>query len=126
MRILTALLMVVIALAGCAGGAASPQQSEPQPAASSRPLVFAIRVEPESIATRHIGQPGSGLTGPKRMFNGTIATVDETGTPHPYVVDSLPTLHTDSWRVFDDGRMETTYRLRPGLRWHDGSPATRE
>ncbi len=75
---------------------------------------------------RRLGQPGSGLTAPKRIFNGTVATIDETGTPHPYVVESLPVLDSDSWRVFPDGRMETIYRLRPGLRWHDGTLATAE
>lgn len=66
------------------------------------------------------------MTAPKRMFNGTFATIDETGTPRPYVVESLPTLRSDSWRVFPDGRMETVYRLRSGLRWHDGTLATPE
>jgi peptide/nickel transport system substrate-binding protein len=125
--LLASAFTLVLVLTGCSPTAAHQSaQAEPRPAAASRPLVFAIRVEPESIATRRIGQPGSGLTAPKRMFNGTIATIDETGTPHPYVVERLPMLHTDSWQVFPDGRMETTYRLRPGLQWHDGTPATPE
>jgi len=33
-----------------------------------------------------------------------------------------PQLNTDTWRVFPDGTMETTYRLRQGLTWHDGQP----
>jgi ABC-type transport system substrate-binding protein len=28
----------------------------------------------------------------------------------------------DTWRVFPDGRMETTFRLRANLTWHDGEP----
>src|SRR5205085_2800972 len=36
----------------------------------------------------------------------------------------LPQLNTDSWKVFPDGTMETTYRLRPNLVWHDGAPLT--
>ena len=38
--------------------------------------------------------------------------------------ESLPQLNTDTWRVGSDGRMETTYRLRPNLTWHDGAPLT--
>src|SRR5439155_17572422 len=30
----------------------------------------------------------------------------------------------ESWQVFPDGRMETTYKLRPNLTWHDGTPLT--
>src|SRR5439155_26474077 len=33
-------------------------------------------------------------------------------------------LNTDSWKVFPDGRMETTYHLKPNLTWHDGAPLT--
>src|SRR5205823_288854 len=40
--------------------------------------------------------------------------------------ETLPQLNTDTWRVFPDGRMETTYRLKPGLSWHDGAPLTAE
>jgi peptide/nickel transport system substrate-binding protein len=45
---------------------------------------------------------------------------------HPYLAQSLPQLNTDSWRVFPDGRMETTYRLRSNLTWHDGTPLSAE
>jgi peptide/nickel transport system substrate-binding protein len=33
-------------------------------------------------------------------------------------------LNTESWKVFPDGSMDTTYVLRPGLTWHDGAPLT--
>src|SRR5262249_39697548 len=35
-------------------------------------------------------------------------------------------LNTDSWRVFPDGRMQTTYRLKPNLTFHDGAPLSAE
>src|SRR5436305_14754861 len=50
--------------------------------------------------------------------------VDERETPHPYLVEALPQLNTGSWKVFPDGRMETTHRLRPNLTWHDGAALT--
>lgn len=119
--------LVIFLLVGCAPAVPRENASpESRPAAPSRPLVIAIRSEPESIATRRIGQPGSGFTGPKKMFNAGVALINESSTPHPYIVERLPALHSDSWRVFPDGRMETTYRLRDGLRWHDGTPATPE
>src|SRR5438445_200732 len=37
---------------------------------------------------------------------------------------ALPPLNPATWRVSPDGRMETTYRLRPGLPWHDGRSLT--
>jgi peptide/nickel transport system substrate-binding protein len=53
-----------------------------------------------------------------------MALVDDRGNPHPYLAEQLPQLNSESWRVFPDGRMETTYRLRPGLSWHDGRELT--
>src|SRR2546430_12749011 len=35
-----------------------------------------------------------------------------------------PELGTDTWRVAADGTMETAYRLRGQLAWHDGAPLT--
>jgi peptide/nickel transport system substrate-binding protein len=57
-----------------------------------------------------------------RLFNAELDIEDGRATVHPYVAESLPQLNSDSWRVFPDGRMETTYRLKPNLTWHDGTP----
>ena len=50
--------------------------------------------------------------------------IDGSGLPQPYLAEALPELGTSSWQVLPEGRMETTYRLRPGLIWHDGTPFT--
>ena len=42
----------------------------------------------------------------------------------PYLAESLPQLDSNTWKVFPDGTMETTYRLKPNLVWHDGRPLT--
>ena len=60
------------------------------------------------------------------LFSATVAAWDLQGVPYPVMAEAVPKLNTDSWRVFPDGRMETTFRLRPGLTWHDGTPLTAE
>jgi peptide/nickel transport system substrate-binding protein len=67
-----------------------------------------------------------GLNDPGRVFNAGLDFVDERAVTRPYLVEALPELNTDSWRVFADGRMETTYRLRPNLTWHDRTPLSAE
>src|SRR5439155_20179268 len=49
---------------------------------------------------------------------------DEKQNPNPYLAQSLPQLNTDTWTVSPDGRMTTTWTLRPNLIWHDGTPLT--
>jgi peptide/nickel transport system substrate-binding protein len=61
---------------------------------------------------------------PRTLFNAKIALDDDHGAFRPFLVEGLPRLNTDTWRLLPDGRMETTYRLKPGLVWHDGNPLT--
>src|SRR5207245_6528783 len=37
---------------------------------------------------------------------------------------AIPSLENGLWKLFPDGRMETTWTLREGARWHDGTPVT--
>lgn len=100
--------------------------AEDQEVAPSRTLVVAARVETPSIAARPLRSSGLTSSTVTRLFNAGLTIKDERALPHPYLAEALPELNTDSWRVFPDGRMETTYRLRPGLVWHDGTPLTPE
>ncbi len=61
-----------------------------------------------------------------RVFNAALTMNDDGGNVHAYLAESLPQLNSDSWIVTPDGRMDTTYRLRPGLTWHDGHPMDAE
>ena len=90
-------------------------------------MVAITRVEPRSILSKGI-LTGVFADGPnaRRLFNAALFLEDEREVPRPYLAEALPRLDTETWRVFPDGRMETTYRLRPGLTWHDGHPLTGE
>jgi peptide/nickel transport system substrate-binding protein len=81
---------------------------------------MAIRFEPLDLALKISTQGGADFI--KRPFNAGLGLIDGAGKPRPYLAEALPQLRTDSWRIFDDGRMETTHRLRAGLTWHDGQP----
>src|SRR6266542_2476221 len=128
MRRLWALLPLVALLNACAPGpsASRPaQQDAPRtPAPTSRTLLFAMRVEPESLSFKGVHQGQTTLTTVRSLFNANLALIDDTGAARPFLVEALPQLNTDSWRVLADGHMETTYRLRSGLAWHDGTPLT--
>jgi peptide/nickel transport system substrate-binding protein len=122
-------LICAVALTGCAG---RQPTSDPggitglNPARhTGRTLVIIARTEGETVAGKGLANAGiAGLpTGP---FNGALVSVDANEVVSPYLAVAVPQLNTDSWRVFADGRMETTYQLKPGLTWHDGRPLTTE
>ncbi len=99
---------------------AGPRSTSPEP---QRTLVIAIRVEPPALTTKVLQAAGNlTLDATRGLFNANLVLIDGGGTPRPELAEELPTLRTESWRVDADGRMETTYRLRPNLTWHDGAP----
>src|SRR5581483_2215221 len=123
-----ALLLMALVLTGCGPGAqstAAPQAGSGTTAPSeARPLVIFVRVEPSTLATRSFVRKSAGLFFVWRVFNAMPAVIDGHGVPQPELLASLPQLNTDSWQVFPDGTMRTTYTLRPNLTWHDGQPLT--
>lgn len=127
-RLRASTLVLLIAIAGCApSGPGSPSASgdENRSGSPSPTLVVAVRGEPATLSNKE-WMEGLALGSAKRFFNAHLTLLDERENPHPYLAEALPQLNTDSWRVFPDGRMETIYRLRPNLRWHDGTPLSAE
>lgn len=90
----------------------------PGQAAVAKTLVFGVRYELTEVVPKIT--TGTSSDGMKRLFTASLAYMDGKGAINPYLAEALPALETDSWRVFPDGRMETTYRLRADLTWHDG------
>ncbi len=127
------LAMVSIVLLSLACTSSPPPASESgvsrapsgAPAAEPRTLVVAVRSEANSAAARLFGAASFNAT-PSSLFNAGLALVNQRQEASPYLSEALPQLDTDTWRVFPDGRMETTYRLKPSLTWHDGTPLTAE
>jgi len=91
-----------------------------------RTLNVGLEREPSTLGLRPLRETFAATYYPNRTFNADFAFLDDLGAPQPYMVDALPRLNTETWRVFPDGRMETTYRLRANLAWHDGTPFSAE
>ena len=122
-------LMMVLAVSACAPASTpgSPSRDSRSPgAASQRTLVIAYRAELPSLAAKPLVSFSAALNPALFLFNANLDYADERGVPHPWLAEALPQLNTDTWRVFPDGRMETSYHLRPNLTWHDGTPLSAE
>ncbi len=129
--VLPLVMLLAFTLAACAHPtgprpATQPEAAEgaaPRPI-SGRPLHIAVRYEVVDLATKRLAPTPFWYT--KRAFNAALALIDAVGSVRPCLAESLPELGSDTWRVFPDGRMETTYRLKPNLTWHDGVPLSAE
>jgi peptide/nickel transport system substrate-binding protein len=82
---------------------------------------------PPSISTDFV-TAGSGTIpggdGLEELVNGGLIIVDDRGGVRPQLAEAVPTLENGRWRLLPDGRMETTWTIRPGAQWHDGVPFT--
>ncbi len=128
----SALVLSLFVLA-CAPSANLPAsglaRSAADPAPATKTLVMISPGELPSFADKQILPAGAAVTTRmrgKEIVNAKLAFRDEQGLPFPVLAEALPELNTATWRVFPDGAMETSYRLRPNLTWHDGHPITAE
>src|SRR5437773_433225 len=123
------LIAAALMLTACAPAARQASSTEPvvaQSETASRPLVIAMHVEPTTVAGRPIVTSGITPSAPTMLFNAWLVVADGQNIPRPQLAEKLPELNTSDWQLFPDGQMETTYRLRPGLAWHDGTPLIAE
>ncbi len=109
-----------------APGGQTQDQAQPAVAQTGRTLRLVIRAEPASIAGTILIPTGISTGSQRRIFNAGLLLEDGDGVYQPYLAEAVPQLNTESWRLFPDGKMEMTYRLRPNLTWHDGTPLTAE
>lgn len=91
---------------------------------SAAPLSIAVEGEPRTLVPS-IGGSGAGAS--EHLFDlvhQSLMTYDDSAVPIPRVARELPSLERGTWRVHADGTMETVWRLREDVRWHDGRPLT--
>jgi peptide/nickel transport system substrate-binding protein len=88
-------------------------------------LTIAVENEPQFL------MPGLGDTSANKAANNLrlalsqrLATYDDRGDLLPMLATELPSQERGTWVVRPDGTMQTLYRLRPGITWHDGTPLT--
>lgn len=74
------------------------------------------------VAASLISTPGAPEIA--AMVNPGLAVSDEYGASKAMLAEAVPTVENGLWKLLDDGRMVTTWTLRPGIQWHDGAPLT--
>ncbi len=124
------LLLVLVVLAAACGpeGVARPSAQSPtgsQPSAPKR-VVAAIMGDGNTLyPTVNPGVGGvPGLDAVGELANAGLSVVNSEGRLVPQLAEEVPTAENGLWKVFPDGRMETSWRVRENARWHDGTSFT--
>jgi peptide/nickel transport system substrate-binding protein len=74
------------------------------------------------------GRAGSGSAAQEHffLFHANLTALDARGELVPRIAEKIPTINDGDWKVLPDGGMEVTWRLRPKVYWHDGTPLMAE
>jgi peptide/nickel transport system substrate-binding protein len=120
------LLVLALVMSGCAtGGPARPGGGEALAPAASVPKTLTIALEDEPLNLATLLDQGSSSAGEIRhVVHSRLAKNDDRGNVMPELATELPSQERGTWSVQSDGTMRTTYKLRSGVTWHDGTPLT--
>lgn len=127
-RRLVMLAVGIMVLAGCAPGASTPRQEGVAPAAPQRPKTLRIGTIKEPIQGIAVspGSAGNIALQHSWMFHQGLTTYDGQSHLQPAVARKIPSVADGDWKVNPDGTMEVTWKLRPNVKWHDGTALSAE
>jgi peptide/nickel transport system substrate-binding protein len=129
----TPLMMVMIGLLlGACAAPAQPAQpaggsqgSAPSAPAAPKVLTMAIQREPGTIGIT-VGESGvaGGAANIDPIVHNALTAEFETNKYRAQLLTDLPSVERGTWKLNADGSMDTTLKIRPNVKWHDGTPFT--
>ncbi len=124
-------LAILIAACAPAVPQAGPAGQDAPPAASGTParknLTIGVQREPADLGVlfgQGTATTAGGAGSVKLIAHDKLAVEMELDTWQPQLAQALPSIDAGTWRVNADGSMDTTWKLRPNIKWHDATPFT--
>src|SRR5205814_6183070 len=94
-------------------------------AATPKRIATAVLVEPAGWLQQLTDQFSvKGLADTEQLLNANLTYVDDQDVLQPQLAEAVPSVENGLWKVLPDGRMETTWHIKPGTRWQDGTALT--
>jgi len=127
------LLALAVTAVACAAppsppGASGAVGAQEQRSSTPKRITVAIRGDPKTLSAKLNSEAGAGgvpgVAEIAQMLNAGLAADDSLHVLHAQLAENVPSVENGLWRVFPDGRMETTWKIRAGAAWHDGAPFT--
>src|SRR5437763_12472324 len=122
-------LLGLLLAAGCAPRSAPVAEAPaaPQPAAAPKKITVGVQSDFSALATRLVRSGTAarpGVAEVEQLVNASLTQTDDHGALQGVLAEDVPSTANGLWQVFPDGRMETTWRIRQGAVWQDGTPFT--
>jgi len=128
-------IALIFVLVGCTSATPVSRPTERGESARSdstaprKRVIAAILGNPPTLSNTINSSGAAGIPGAshtERLVNTGLTAVDAEGKLRPHLAEAVPSVENGLWRVEPDGRMVTTWTIRPGATWHDGVPLTPE
>src|SRR6266511_4406211 len=122
-----ALVVLSVALGACAppGGGSAGTSSGSQ---STGPQTLRMAMHTSNEPVGALASWGANTTVSSNdmnfIFHAGLTMTEPSETTVPWIARKLPTISDGDWRLLPDGGMEVTWKLRPDVKWHDGTPLT--
>ncbi len=123
-RWLVLTLLIVSCAAPRATGPAD-QGGAPRAAGPTR-ITAAMLGEPPAVWDNINPSGGTvpGIGQLEELVTAGLTVEDGAGLRRPQLAEAIPSIENGLWVLHPDGRMELTWKIREGVRWHDGAPFT--
>lgn len=126
-RVVALLLASFLVGIGCAplepgGSREAGSGSAPSHPPTVKRITLATAMEPDARPSATL--VARAAVGP--LVHTGLTVLGDQGVRHPRLAEAVPSLENGLWKLLPEGRMETTWKLREGARWHDGALLTAE
>jgi len=127
-------IVLTVLLAACAPAtqpreATSGNSQTSTRASGPKRILVAVMADLPSARSQLNRASGGTLPGAReleQLIHAGLGVEDGTGNIRPQLAEAVPSVENGLWKVFPDGRMETTWAIRAGAAWHDGTAFTAE
>jgi peptide/nickel transport system substrate-binding protein len=129
---LAAILLVMLAACAPASPASAPPRAQapgeqaPAPAqpAARKSITFGITGNIRSFSLSEVGSGGAGRALTELWIQGLVTSGMKTQAPEARIAAEVPSVDRGTMRVEPDGTMTVTWKIRPDVKWADGTPLT--
>ncbi|HZT06109.1 MAG TPA: ABC transporter substrate-binding protein [Chloroflexota bacterium] len=127
--VLVTLVAFSVACGSPAPATGSGQEARREAAAPTAPkrVLSSVTADLPTLRSQLNRAAGGILAGApeiEQLVQSGLAIADNNAVLQPLLAEVVPSVENGLWRVFPDGRMETTWRIRDGALWQDGAPFT--
>jgi peptide/nickel transport system substrate-binding protein len=127
----TPLLIGLVLISSVACGPAtrpgSPPPNQPERTRQVKTLTIGVLGEPTTFGEIGVAvATAGGDRHIRHLAHDYLSVEDERQTWHPQLATEMISVDRGTWRVNPDGTMDTTWKIHPNVRWHDGQPFAAE